>query len=873
VQERDLVNERHTISLVDKTGSDTASFVNLTDDKGRSYSLFSDFLEGFSPKVALVLSPSQAIVQTNTPNAIVRTNTANVDASVRMTRWKDFRSFIQQQAADRVNIFGSPKSLNPWQQELSAAHEKIYLFDGTQLSEISLIDAAILIYLQQMKVSAPSASYPKLAMVPLSPACGLTAASEGEALVDVCKDSVGNEPFRAKLEKGSLVVTRLNGKAGEAFVEIHPARPAEPQRAQAKTAAVSKFKVNVPAPSPYINPGPPICNCSGTVALSEQCFVECKKQCDYNVVSFNDNIFKTVQGALSKKSCLSEIYKFCGMGDAYSDMSVTNVGRLGQTNDDCFMRALNRWGSLQAEQALYSCYMGEKPARLMTAEDANQLVRGFDKRNFSERGGMTAVRKEFNSSSSLFGFRPLVGPSVDPRTVLKEWYTSLRGRDGFGERFVNYQPFISRQNNPVARFYSPQVNAKCAREASGLDTSLPALQSVPRRENPRRVVFDNQCNAIAYDERIDNKRICSNTSYRSIILQNASPIALLWDRDSDLNRSVSLTSFPLDPREKGKVYQWKASGETPLLVYDPAGTGKILSATQLFGNWTFGHKDRARVKRIGLAYPAESSKPLWSNGYEALALLDDNNDGEISGDERIGLSLWFDRNQDGVSDKGEVQNLISAGVERLSVRYDGRDAEGDIYSNAGFTRRLSNGDLLTHRTIDWFSPAFDSKQDALDGLAAAPESSSPAVNVVSSGDPITRSAARPSRFNGTWRYTLEDPGTEGLSIASKLGYNGGVMKLSVDEAGEVHGFTISEAPVTSDREPASSIAFIQPLKGRLIDANTVEFSLDRFDGEGSLVSRVNLRDNGEILGKTAIQTSRASGEGKTVSYTWRAIHF
>ena len=202
LSESDFQNERHTISLVDKTGSEEASFIDLTDDKGLSYSAFSNFLEGFSPRIVLFLSPSQAIVQTNAVNG---------DASRRMAQWRNFRSFVQQQAAAGVNFFGTPKSLDPWRQELAETKERIYLFDGTRLRELSLIDAAILIYLEQMKVSAPPASYPEVAMVPLSPACAITAASEGEALADVCKDSVGNEPFRAELQKGSVVLTRLDG--------------------------------------------------------------------------------------------------------------------------------------------------------------------------------------------------------------------------------------------------------------------------------------------------------------------------------------------------------------------------------------------------------------------------------------------------------------------------------------------------------------------------------------------------------------------------------------------------------------------------------------------------------------------------------------
>lgn len=865
LSESDFQNERHTISLIDKTGSEEASFIDLTDDKGLSYSAFSNFVEGFSPRVVLFLSSSQAIVQTNTVNG---------DASRRMARWREFRSFVQQQAAAGVNFFGTPKSLDPWRQELAETKEKIYLFDGTRLRELSLIDAAILIYLEQMKVSAPPASYPEVAMVPLSPACGITAASEGEALADVCKDSVGNEPFRAELQKGTLVLTRLGGKAGEAFVEIHTARPKEPQQVQAKSAVRSKFKVSVPALSPYINPGPEVCDCSGTVAISERCFAQCKNQCDYNLLSFSNNNSRLVVGALSKTSCLTEVYKACGGNGSMGDLH-----NLASSNlDDCFFYALAHWGAVQAEESMYRCYLRNEPKRFINQEDLRSITSG---KASVDRVGVSYLQREFPGGlqGSRLGGASNKNLKLDPRKWLKAWYSGERHSTVMKTQMEGggFRPIFSASENPVAQFFSASVNNECRKESSSYDSSPPPTATrfrgafMPNFTTPRRVVFNSKCQVIANDENVDTSRVCSTSTYRTLLTE--SPISLLWNAESDLNRAVTLTSFPLNPRMQGKTYHWKASAETPLLVYDPEGAGKITSATQLFGNWTFGHADKVRLKNVGMDRSDKLSKPLWKNGYEALALLDDDNNGEITGTERQGLALWFDSNQNGISEDGEVRNLIASGVERISVKQSGKDAEGDIYSTAGFSRRLPNGELLTNRTVDWFSSSFDSKHDAINSLSPAPEKNNALLQPQQSEIVGASASVASSRFNGTWRYTLEEKGAEGSSKASTLGYNSGLLRLQVEESGEVSGFTLSESPVSSTKEPASSIAFFQPLKGRLVDATTVEFSLPRIDGAGNLVSRVSLRDNGEIVGKTSVQASRATGEAKTVSYTWQGAHF
>ena len=89
------------------------------------------------------------------------------------------------------------------------------------------------------------------------------------------------------------------------------------------------------------------------------------------------------------------------------------------------------------------------------------------------------------------------------------------------------------------------------------------------------------------------------------------------------------------------------------LVYDADGKGEITSALQWFGSVTFWL--------------------FWPNGYEALAALDDDGDRQLRGQELRHLAIWHDRNQNGVSEKGEVRSLAAHRIIALSARYEAGD--------------------------------------------------------------------------------------------------------------------------------------------------------------------------------------------------------
>ena len=77
--------------------------------------------------------------------------------------------------------------------------------------------------------------------------------------------------------------------------------------------------------------------------------------------------------------------------------------------------------------------------------------------------------------------------------------------------------------------------------------------------------------------------------------------------------------------------------------------------------------------------------------------LDNNHDGWLTGAELDGLAVWFDRNQNGRSDPGEVIPVDELGITALSVWADGAREGAAWKSSKGV--RLKSGEYLP--TWDW----------------------------------------------------------------------------------------------------------------------------------------------------------------------------
>jgi hypothetical protein len=126
------------------------------------------------------------------------------------------------------------------------------------------------------------------------------------------------------------------------------------------------------------------------------------------------------------------------------------------------------------------------------------------------------------------------------------------------------------------------------------------------------------------------------------------PIAIpLADATSDVADLTARVRFDADGSGLRRPWTW-ISRDAGWLVYDAAGAGAITSALQWFGNVTFWL--------------------FWHDGYDALAALDDDGDGELTGRELDRLAIWRDGNQNGRSERGEVRTLAAHGIIAVSCR-------------------------------------------------------------------------------------------------------------------------------------------------------------------------------------------------------------
>ena len=155
-------------------------------------------------------------------------------------------------------------------------------------------------------------------------------------------------------------------------------------------------------------------------------------------------------------------------------------------------------------------------------------------------------------------------------------------------------------------------------------------------------------------------------------------------RARDLENLSTNVAFDADGTGLQKRWTW-ITRDAGWLVNDPHHTGKVTSALQFFGNVTFGM--------------------FWENGYHALAALDDDRDGMLSGEELEGLAIWQDLNGNGICERGEVKPLAEWGIVGVSCSYVTDTAYSDriAYSPKGvFFRNGSSRathDILLHPAI------------------------------------------------------------------------------------------------------------------------------------------------------------------------------
>lgn len=148
-------------------------------------------------------------------------------------------------------------------------------------------------------------------------------------------------------------------------------------------------------------------------------------------------------------------------------------------------------------------------------------------------------------------------------------------------------------------------------------------------------------------------------------------------RPEELVLKGQRVEFDLDGEGHAEAWEW-ITPDTGLLVWDPFDRRSITSGVQLFGNYTF--------------------QIIWSDGFRALAALDDNGDQRIDGKELEGLSVWYDRNSNGISEPNEVASVRERNI--VSLAYGGEDrCDGVEVRKDGVTY----ADASTGHLWDWIS--------------------------------------------------------------------------------------------------------------------------------------------------------------------------
>ena len=347
---------------------------------------------------------------------------------------------------------------------------------------------------------------------------------------------------------------------------------------------------------------------------------------------------------------------------------------------------------------------------------------------------------------------------------------------------------------------------------------------------------------------------------------------------------MTVVPFSIDARQPHAFSLWKASEKAPLLVFDPSHTGKVTSARQLFGTYTFGGK----IAKAAYYQSDEAGTP-WGNGYEALANLDTNDDGMISGKELDALALWFDRNRDGVSQPGEVESLSALGVVSLYYKPDRTDPKsGDIRADLGY-ERLVNGKLVKGASVDWMAQTFSTRQEATTALSAIfqqeKKTSDGAADELDAraaalherpNDPLKFSPHQAKNhredLSGYWYWTVKEKGGEN---------HPGLFAFEQVDGHELTGYSVVEAPLAKNDQHLRSAVSALPATGtiRRDKDGTLQLAMKIIDHKsgGTAHSTATLSEDGLTLSGKTTQLLVAEGDGKrhsaTVDYEWVARKF
>ncbi len=175
----------------------------------------------------------------------------------------------------------------------------------------------------------------------------------------------------------------------------------------------------------------------------------------------------------------------------------------------------------------------------------------------------------------------------------------------------------------------------------------------------------------------------------------SSPLILSPDKNAVLTTSILHgVYFDLDNNGHKEWTAWTLQG---ILCFDIDEDGVISNGGELFGNHTILKNGQKAA-----------------NGFEALKEKDSNHDGKIDENDELyhKLLIWFDRNQDGISQPDEIMTLIEAGVKGIDLNYKNTsyvDSNGNSHKQQG-SYTLADGSIANITDV-WFQSDLSNTKD------------------------------------------------------------------------------------------------------------------------------------------------------------------
>ncbi len=157
--------------------------------------------------------------------------------------------------------------------------------------------------------------------------------------------------------------------------------------------------------------------------------------------------------------------------------------------------------------------------------------------------------------------------------------------------------------------------------------------------------------------------------------------------------------FDLNADGTAELVAWtRAGSDDAFLAMDRNGNGVIDDGSELFGNHTPAHADRADL--------------TTANGFEALAYLGSPSYGRSVADGQIDaqddafarLLLWRDLNHNGISEPEELQSAAAAGIVAIGTDYKNKkrvDRFGNEFRQKGRITWTDGHDLVFDVWLKW----------------------------------------------------------------------------------------------------------------------------------------------------------------------------